>query len=171
MFGNQKINLPFVRAKELAIFAVYNVSKTDTCDILACLELIDKDFSGKVNVIEFSKVFCRDYHAVFDLLWENYQNVNNKTVDRCIDFYLPEYTPFLSFLLFFLSLHRRDMPKYVYFIWFFIPKILPQQHDPDKHTRSLHKILFSNLEDLVTKLWGTSNPKKALQAAYYKNKL
>jgi len=171
MFGTQsKQQLGFVRAKHLGILAVFNLNKSDSCDILACLEHVDPEYSGKINVLQFGELFCQENRVVFNYLWETYQAAIGNTPES-LTFFSVGYTEFLNFLLFFVSIGNKEIIKYIYYIWFFLPRILPLHFESDKVNKARYRITLGTLEELLTKLMGTLNPKKAVQLAYYKKKL
>jgi hypothetical protein len=171
MFGaKDKQKLGFVRTGNLGVFAILNLNKTDACDLLACLEHVDHEYTGKVNVIEFGETFCSEHKVLFNYVWETYQIAIGNTPDSAA-FFLVGYNEFFNFLLFFVSLGNNDIIKYVYYIWFFLPRILPMHHMSDKVNKAQYRINIQLLEELLTKLMGTPNPKKSVALVYYKKKL
>lgn len=168
MFGPSRAPLGFVRSKVLGVFSIFNVDASDSADILYCLEKVDVEYTQHINVLDFSKLFCEDYQRLFGIVWERYQGICEINIEDP-KFYIPEYTHFLCFLLFLMSMNANDVSKYIYFMWFFIPHIIPQMNS-SKLNRVKFKIKMEHLDELLNTLWGPT-AKGVKKATKYKAKL
>lgn len=111
-------------------------------------------------------MFCEDHQTLFCYIWEKYQALFNARIDAP-DYFRPGYTHFLCFILFLLSMQTNDVAKFIYFAWFYVPKILPQMSE-SKTNKVKFRIYIEDMDELLANLWGAKNGKKLTK---YKAKL
>lgn len=189
MFQNSvnKEKIDFGRSKELSLFSIFQIEKNDVSDIMQCVEQvcwfsdillrycwhtfhsqIDSGYTGRVNLIEFAKFYCGSHEGVFILLWKQFQYALDVKADNPVLF-KPSYNELIGLLIVFLSLRSTEIAKFMYFLWFFIPYIIPQLN-PSKQNRTKYRIHIENLEKVLEHLWAT-NTKQIHKIPKYKAKL
>ena len=156
--GDTLERVGYFRAQNLSIFSLLKTPKRDAACLLAHIEVVDREFSQRVNIIEFSEIFCPKWKSGFQTLWRKYvvlfnssRNVDNGIVATYMKAKKPDvfdysatYVELLSFLFFIASIDSKSS-----FAWLFWMLFTLNEELPTKVT------LIENLE----LLWGPNNDK------------
>lgn len=72
LFGKEPEPIGYVKSCLLGIFVVFNINREDTLSIIQEIESMDPEYSLKVNVNSFCKLYCDEYESLFKSIWKNY---------------------------------------------------------------------------------------------------
>jgi hypothetical protein len=152
----------YYRAKHLSIFSLLNVGNRDAAELIACMEFVDKEYSQKVNVVQFSEIFCPKWKSCFQALWKKYVVLFN--VSRKVDFgivasyikaknaaadtfdFSATYVELISFLLFVVSIDKKSSFAFLFWIYFTLNEERPSK---------------TNLVEMLELMWGPNNDKES----------
>lgn len=152
----------YYRAKNLSIFSLFNVGKRDTASLIGCMEFVDREYSQKVNVVQFSEIFCPKWKCCFQVLWRKYvvlfnvsrkidtgivaSYVKTKNADVETFDYSATYVELISFLLFVVSIDKKSSFAFLFWLYFTL-----NEEQPTKAT----------IVEMLEQMWGPNNDKES----------
>lgn len=122
----------YFRSRDLSICSLFNLDKHDAALLLAHLEAVDEEFSGKVNIVKFSKRYFPEQKFVFQYLWKyfiviykdsrlglgssSYADNVARSTGEVQDKEHGTYVEVLSFLFFIVSIKKNHFTHFLYWL-------------------------------------------------------
>jgi hypothetical protein len=168
-------DLGYVRTRHLSIFRAFSLSNVDASLFLCALEAVDVRHRQYIDLSDFIENYCGEWGEQFLYLWRGYHPLafpeyyNRNTVEqengkskitftykkelegRNI-FLKPSYADLSCFLLFTMTLPENDLAYWLYWLWYYRPRVSPD--------------VFS-LCAYVREFWGESTESHAKSAVHF----